>query len=69
MNSRAQQKILKVPKIQSVYNFVNKTNNPRSEMDPDLKKKLIDEFRPDIDKLSQLLDLDFTYWYKTKVSA
>jgi len=72
MNNSAQRKILKkVPKIQSLYNFVNKTNNPirEREMDSDLRKKLIDEFRPDIDKLSQLLDLDFTYWYKTKVSA
>ncbi len=71
MNSSAQRKILKkVPKIQSLYNFVNKTNNPirEHEIDSDLRKKLIDEFRPDIDKLSKLLDLDFTYWYKTKVS-
>ena len=68
MNNSAQRKILKkVPKIQSLYNFVNKTNNPirEREMDSDLRKKLIDEFRPDIDKLSKLLDLDFTYWYKT----
>ena len=65
MNSGAQQKILKFPKIQSLYDFVNKTNNPRLEMDPDLRKKLTDEFRPDVDKLSKILDLDFTYWYKT----
>jgi hypothetical protein len=31
-------------------------------MAPELRERLTEEFRPEVEKLSELLDRDLTYW-------
>jgi hypothetical protein len=41
---------------------VNARKESRPPMDPDLRRQLQDEFRPEIEQLSALLDRDLTHW-------
>jgi len=40
----------------------NEKEVPRPPMDPDLRRRLQDEFRPDVERLSELLHRDLTHW-------
>jgi hypothetical protein len=41
---------------------VNLKYEPRAPMAPELRERLTEEFRPEVEKLSELLDRDLTYW-------
>ena len=55
--------IRRIPFIRETYNLINLPNSKRDRLDPDLRKKLLIEFRPEIDKLSKLLKKDLSFWY------
>ncbi len=43
---------------------LNTVQSPRPPMDPELKRKLKAEFRPEVERLSTLLGRDLTHWCK-----
>jgi hypothetical protein len=42
--------------------WLNSKNGPRQPMNPELRRRLAEEFRPEIDSLSELLGRDLTRW-------
>lgn len=56
-------------KVSVVYNRIerlNTTRSTRSTMDPDLRARLAEHFRPDIENLAELLDRDLSMWLERK---
>jgi hypothetical protein len=51
-------------KAAKILRRVNTIYGPRSPMDPDLKKRLKSEFKPEADRLSELLGRDLSHWSK-----
>lgn len=49
-------------RIIRVLERVNLKYEERPPMNPELKRRLKEEFRPEVERLSQLLDRDLTYW-------
>jgi hypothetical protein len=49
-------------RIIRVLERVNLKYEERPPMNPELKRRLKEEFRPEVEKLSKLLDCDLTYW-------
>jgi len=43
---------------------INTKHVPRPPMDPELRRQLQEEFKPEVEKLSELLGRDLTYWVK-----
>jgi sulfotransferase family protein len=41
---------------------MNSEAKPRAPMDPDLRRQLLEEFRPEIERLGRLIDRDLTAW-------
>lgn len=57
--------IKKIPSIQQAYNFVNLPQF-KDDIEANLLIKLCEEFKPQIDELSILLDRDLSSWYEPK---
>lgn len=56
-------------KVSVVYNRIerlNTTRATRSAMDPDLRARLAEHFRPDIENLARLLAQDLSMWVETE---
>jgi len=56
-------------KVSVVYNRIerlNTTQATRSAMDPELRARLLEHFRPDIEKLAGLIDKDLSPWLVTQ---
>jgi hypothetical protein len=53
-----------IPYSSRLYEQINYPEKKHSEFDPLLRKKLQNEFLPEIKKLSMLLDRDLTFWCK-----
>jgi hypothetical protein len=49
-------------KIIRTLERVNLKYEERPPMNPELKQRLKEEFRPEVERLSQLLNRDLTYW-------
>jgi hypothetical protein len=52
-------------KVSVIYNRVerlNTTRSTRSVMEPALRARLIEHFRPDVENLAQLLNRDLSMW-------
>jgi len=50
-----------------LHNYIerlNRTQTSRTEMDADFRPRLVEYFRPDIEKLSRLIDQDLSAWLK-----
>ena len=43
---------------------MNSEARPRAPMDPALRRQLLDEFRPDIERLGRLLERDLSAWFE-----
>lgn len=56
--------IKKIPMAKKIYSKINRPVSTRKELNHNLKKKIFEELKPDIQDLSKKLDMDFTYWYK-----
>jgi hypothetical protein len=41
---------------------LNSAAQPRAAMDPALRRKLLDEFTPDIERLGRLIERDLSSW-------
>ncbi|WP_428326233.1 sulfotransferase family protein [Nitrosopumilus sp.] len=62
-NTKFRDIVRKIPGIQDFYNFVNLPEVERDEINPDFKKKLQKDMKPEIEKLSNLIEKDLTKWY------
>jgi len=57
--------VSKIPKIQDVYNIINRPMAPKEEeMSEELKQRLKIDLKPEIEALSKLIKKDLTYWCK-----
>jgi hypothetical protein len=53
--------------VSVVYNRIerlNTTQTKRTQMDPALRARLTEHFRPDVEKLSRLIDRDLSNWFE-----
>lgn len=48
---------------------VNLKYEPRRPMNPELRERLKAEFKPEVERLSKLLDRDLTYWSRSEKGA
>ncbi len=56
--------INKIPGSRNFYNFINLPQADRNLINPETVKRLKVELKPEIDKLSDILEKDLSYWYK-----
>lgn len=56
--------VRRVPKIQNVYNYINRPFAPKDSITEELKNKLKQELMPEIESLSKLIKKDLTFWCK-----
>lgn len=48
---------------------MNSEAKPRPPMDPELRRQLLDEFRPEIERLAKLIDRDLSAWLEPPAAA
>ena len=57
------EKILgKIPKIQSLYNSINRPYATEDNVSNEFREKLKNDLKPEIDELSKLIGRDLSYW-------
>lgn len=56
--------IRNVPKIQNVYNFINRPYASKDKISDELRNKLKKELKPEVESLSKLIGRDLTFWCK-----
>lgn len=56
--------VKKLPNAAKIYSKINLPEQERINLEPSLRKKLKNEFKPKIKKLSELLNIDLSVWDK-----
>ena len=52
----------KIPKIQSLYNSINRPYATEDNVSNEFRQKLKNDLKPEIDELSKLIGRDLSYW-------
>ena len=60
--NKAKKFLGKIPKIQSLYNSINRPYATEDNVSNELREKLKNDLKPEIDELSKLLGRDLSYW-------
>ena len=60
--------IVRTFNVLDILNWPNERAESRPTLSPEFRKRLVEEFRPDIERLSGLIECDLSDWLKVEVS-
>ena len=61
-DNKAKKFLSKIPKIQSLYNSINRPYAIEDNVSNELREKLKNDLKPEISELSKLIGKDLNYW-------